>query len=97
MKKNDKIPRIIHYVWMGGKEKPDNIVKCMKTWEKLKDFKIIEWNESNFDIESNPFVREAYKNKKWAFVSDYVRAWAIYNYGGIYFDTDILLIDENAF
>lgn len=97
MKKNDKIPRIIHYVWMGGKEKPDNIVKCIKTWEKLRDFKIIEWNESNFDIESNPFVREAYKNKKWAFVSDYVRAWAIYNYGGIYFDTDILLIDENAF
>lgn len=97
MKKNKKIPRIIHYVWMGGKEKPKNIVKCMNTWKKLSNFEIIEWNESNFDIESNDFVKEAYKNKKWAFVSDYVRAWAIYNYGGIYFDTDILLIDPENF
>lgn len=87
------IPKKIHYVWMGGQEKPKKIKKCIKTWKKiLKDYEFIEWNEKNFDIESHPFVKEAYKNRKWAFVSDYVRAWAIYNYGGIYLDTDVYVI-----
>ena len=88
-----KIPKIIHYVWMGGKSKPNNIIKCMKSWSKLNGYEIKEWNESNFPIDKHPFCKKAYENKKWAFVSDYVRAWAIYNYGGIYFDTDILVID----
>lgn len=89
------IPKKIHYVWMGGKEKPKAIKKCMRTWKKyLSDYEIIEWNEDNFDINSHPFVKKAYENKKWAFVSDYVRAYAIYNYGGIYLDTDILVIDR---
>ncbi len=89
------IPKKIHYVWMGGKEKPKKIKKCMKTWKKyLKDYEIIEWNESNFDIHSHPFVEAAYKAKKWAFVSDYVRAYAIYNQGGIYLDTDVFVIDS---
>lgn len=89
------IPKIIHYVWMGGKQKPKKIQKCMKTWKKyLKDYEIIEWNESNFDINSHPFVKKAYEAKKWAFVSDYVRAYAIYNYGGIYLDTDVFVVDE---
>ena len=95
--KKEKIPRIIHYVWMGKNEKPKNIIKCMNTWKKMNNFKFVEWNEDNFDINSNIFVKEAYKNKKWAFVSDYIRLWAIYNYGGVYFDTDILLIDEKNF
>lgn len=94
---NPKIPKIIHYVWMGKKEKPKEIIRCMNSWRKLKDYQFIEWNEDNFDINSNEFVKKAYENKKWAFVSDYVRAWAIYNYGGIYFDTDILLIDSKRF
>lgn len=94
---NPKIPKIIHYVWMGRKEKPKEIIQCMNSWKKLKGYQFIEWNEDNFDINSNEFVKKAYKNKKWAFVSDYVRAWAIYNYGGIYFDTDILLIDPKRF
>ncbi|MDD4036127.1 MAG: glycosyltransferase [Bacilli bacterium] len=89
------IPKIIHYVWMGGKEKPRAIKKCMKTWNKfLSDYKIIEWNEGNFDIKSHPYVYAAYKTKKWAFVSDYVRAWVIYTYGGIYLDTDVFVIDN---
>ena len=87
------IPKKIHYVWMGGKEKPKAIKKCMKTRKKLKGYEFIEWNEENFDINSHPFVKKAYENKKWAFVSDYVRAYAIYNYGGIYLDTDVLVID----
>lgn len=89
------IPKIIHYVWVGGKEKPYGIKKCMETWsKKLKDYKIIEWNESNFDIDSNSFVKEAYKRGKWAFVSDYIRAYAIHENGGIYLDTDVLVLEE---
>lgn len=83
------IPKKIHYVWVGGKEKPKDIKKCMKTWKKyLKDYEIIEWNENNFDINKHPFVKAAYNAKKWAFVSDYIRAYVIYNEGGIYLDTD---------
>lgn len=67
----------------------------MATWKKhLEGYKVIEWNESNFDIEQHPFVKAAYEAKKWAYVSDYIRAYAIYNYGGIYLDTDILLLDN---
>ena len=67
----------------------------MKTWKKhLKDYKIIEWNESNFDISSHPFVKKAYEAKKWAYVSDYIRMYAIYNYGGIYLDTDVLVLEN---
>ena len=89
------IPKIIHYIWVGGKEKPVDIKRCMATWKKhLEGYKVIEWNESNFDIEQHPFVKAAYEAKKWAYVSDYIRAFAIYNYGGIYLDTDILLLDN---
>lgn len=89
------IPKIIHYVWVGGKEKPKDIVRCMNTWNNhLKGYEVIEWNENNFDIDAHPFVKAAYKAKKWAYVSDYIRAYAIYTYGGIYLDTDILLLDN---
>lgn len=89
------IPKIIHYIWVGGKEKPADIKRCMATWKKhLEGYKVIGWNESNFDIEQHPFVKAAYEAKKWAYVSDYIRAYAIYNYGGIYLDTDILLLDN---
>ena len=89
------IPKIIHYVWVGNNPKPKDIKKCMKTWKKhLKDYEIIEWNESNFDINSHPFVKKAYEAKKWAYVSDYIRMYAIYNYGGIYLDTDVLVLDN---
>ncbi len=83
------IPKKIHYVWVGGGSKPKYIKRCMKTWQKyLKDYEIIEWNENNFDINSHPFVKKAYEAKKWAFVSDYIRAYVIYHEGGIYLDTD---------
>ena len=88
------IPKIIHYVWVGNNEKPKDIKRCMETWKKhLKDYEIIEWNEKNFDIDSNKFVKEAYEARKWAYVSDYIRAYAIYNYGGIYLDTDVLVVE----
>ena len=88
------IPKTIHFIWFGGKEKPSKIKKCMKTWKRLKGYKFIEWNESNFDINSHPFVKKAYEAKKWAFVSDYVRAYAIYKYGGIYIDTDVFIVGK---
>lgn len=91
----NKIPKIIHYVWVGGKEKPDKIKKCMETWEKkYPEYEIKEWNEKTFDINSNPYVKAAYNAKKWAFVSDYIRMFAIYNNGGIYFDTDVIAVDK---
>ena len=89
------IPKIIHYVWVGGNPKSKDIQRCMKTCKKnLKEYKIIEWNEDNFDINSNKFVKKAYEAKKWAYVSDYIRAYAIYNYGGIYLDTDVIVLDN---
>ena len=89
------IPKKIHYVWVGGKEKPADIVRCMNTWDKhLKGYEIVEWNEDNFDIESHPFTKSAYAAKKWAYVSDYIRAYVIYNEGGIYLDTDVLVLDN---
>ena len=74
------IPKKIHYVWLGKGEKNERIKKCIESWKKyLPDYEIIEWNEDNFDIQSNKFVREAYAAKKWAYVSDYIRAYAIYS------------------
>ena len=89
------IPKKIHYVWVGGNEKNNTIKQCMKTWGKhLEGYEVIEWNENNVDIDSHPFVKAAYKAKKWAYVSDYIRAYVIYKYGGIYLDTDILVLDN---
>ena len=85
------IPKIIHYCWFGGKDKPKEVVQCIESWKKcLPEYKIIEWNENNFDINTeNQYVKEAYECKKWAFVSDYVRLLALYQHGGVYFDTDV--------
>jgi len=84
------IPKIIHYCWFGGNPYPENIESCMSSWQKhLHGYEFMLWNEENFDINSNQYVMEAYKTKKWAFVADYVRLWALYNHGGIYLDSDI--------
>lgn len=89
------IPKIIHYVWVGGQPKPKNIQRCMRTWRRhLQDYRIIEWNEQNFNIHENKYVEQAYQARKWAFVSDYIRAKAIYEQGGIYLDTDVLVLDD---
>ena len=87
------IPKIIHYCWFGGNPLPESAKKCIASWKKyFPDYKIMEWNESNFDIHVSAYVEEAYKEKKWAFVSDYARFWIIYRYGGLYFDTDVEVI-----
>ena len=85
-----KIPKVIHWCWFGRNPLPEKERKCVESWKKYcPDYEIIEWNEDNFDINSNQYVKEAYECKKWAFVTDYVRLWAIYNYGGIYMDADV--------
>lgn len=90
MKKEENIPKIIHYCWFGNREKPVIVNKCIESWSKnLFGYEIIEWNESNFDINCNEYVKQAYEAKKYAFVSDYARVYALYNYGGIYLDTDV--------
>lgn len=87
------IPKTIHFCWFGKGEKPRLANKCIESWKKYcPDYKIIEWNEDNFDINSNQYVREAYDAKKYAFVTDYVRLYALYTEGGIYMDTDVEVI-----
>lgn len=89
----EKIPRIIHYCWFGNGEKPMLVKKCIASWkEKLIGYEIIEWNEKNFDINCNDYVRQAYEARKFAFVSDYVRVHVLYKYGGIYLDTDVEIL-----
>ncbi len=85
--------KILHYCWFGNNKKSDIIIECMETWKKFfPDYEIIEWNETNFDVHCCRYVEEAYNSKKWAFVSDYCRFWALYKYGGIYLDTDVKII-----
>lgn len=87
---NQRISKIIHYCWFGGKEKPDIVKKCLYSWhEHLSGYEIIEWNEENFDVHCHTYVKEAYESRKFAFVSDYVRVYALYHFGGIYLDTDV--------
>jgi len=84
------IPKIIHFCWFGRGEKPQDVLHYIEGWRRvLPDYKIIEWNEDNFNIKSNRYVTEAYEAKKYAFVSDYARLFALYNHGGIYLDTDV--------
>ena len=91
------IPKIIHYCWFGGKELPIEVKKCIASWRKMcPDYEIIRWDESNFDVGQHPFVREAYKAKAWAFVSDYARLKVVYDNGGIYLDTDVETLRNNA-
>lgn len=87
------IPKIIHYCWFGKGPLPPLAEKCIKSWKKyLPDYKIIEWNENNFNVNICSYTKEAYEAKKFAFVSDYARFWILYHYGGVYLDTDVEII-----
>lgn len=87
------IPKVIHYCWFGGKSLPNNVDKCIKSWKKnCPDYKIVQWNESNFDVNCHEFCKKAYNEKSWAFVSDFARLKVIYENGGIYLDTDVEVI-----
>ena len=86
------IPKIIHYCWFVRNEKPEKIQKCIESWKiHLSDYQIIEWNEDNFDYNLLTYTKDAYNAKKYAFVSDVARVKALYEMGGIYLDTDVMV------
>lgn len=99
------IPKIIHYIWLGGNPIPKQIQECIDSWkEVMPDFQIIRWDEGKIEELDSVFVKEAIAVKKWAFASDVIRLWALYKYGGIYLDTDVKvmksfepLLSEHAF
>lgn len=87
------IPKKIHYCWLSGDPFPKKIKQCMDTWRKvMPDYEIKVWNTHNFDVDSVPFVREAYEHRKWAFAADYIRMYALYHEGGIYLDSDVKIL-----
>lgn len=86
------IPKIIHYCWFGPNKMSKTDRKCIKSWKKLlPDYKLMFWNEENSPIDA-PFVKAALDAKKYAFAADYVRIWALNKYGGVYMDTDMLVL-----
>lgn len=90
--------KIIHYCWFGGKPLPRLAKKCIKSWKKyLPDYEIKRWDESNFDVNITNFSKKAYHQKKWAFVADVARVYALKKYGGIYFDTDMIITKKIDF
>lgn len=87
------IPRIIHYCWFGKGVKPQLAEKCISSWRKYcPDYEIVEWNEDNFDVNMNGYTKSCYKDKKYAYLSDYARLLIIAEHGGLYFDTDVELV-----
>lgn len=93
VKWDTKVPKIIHYMWLGDNPKSEEVLQNIESWKKHNpDFEIIEWNDSNFDVNCCLFTKEALSHKKYAFVSDWVRLYGLKNYGGIWLDTDVEVI-----
>jgi len=87
------ISKIIHTCWFGSNQKPPKILACLESWKKhLPEYEIREWNEHNFDLSQNPFALEAFNRKRYAFVTDYCRLKLLYDFGGLYFDSDIEIV-----
>lgn len=87
------IPKVIHYCWFGRGPIPARDQKCIESWKKFcPDYTIIQWNEDNYDISKNPYMKEAYDSQRWGFVVDYARMDIVYQHGGIYLDTDVELL-----
>ena len=87
------IPKVIHYCWFGRGKMPELALKCIESWKKyLPEYELRLWNEDTFDVNSVPYVKEAYEARKFAFVTDYVRLWALEREGGVYMDTDVEIL-----
>lgn len=87
------IPKVIHYCWFGRNPLPDSAQRCIASWKSFfPDYEVRRWDETNFEINSIPYISEAYNASKYAFVSDYARFVILYHYGGLYFDTDVEII-----
>ena len=84
------IPKIIHLCWMSGDPFPSDIQKCIDSWKRiLPDYEIWLWDTKRFDLSTSVWVTEAYDKKKYAFCADYIRMYALFNYGGVYLDSDV--------
>ena len=84
------IPKVIHLCWLSGDPYPAKISRCLSTWKKyLPDYEVMLWDTKRFDLESSIWVKQAFEKKKYAFAADYIRFYALYNYGGIYLDADV--------
>ncbi len=89
------IPKIIHYCWLSDDPFPASIKKCMDSWKILNsEYEFILWDRNRFNIEDVPWVKQAFESKKYAFAADYIRLYALYNYGGIYLDTDVEVVKK---
>lgn len=87
------IPKIIHYCWFGRGEMPALAIKCLASWKRyLPEYEVLCWNEDNFDLSLYPYAEEAYRERKFAFVTDVCRLYALKHYGGIYMDTDVEML-----
>lgn len=87
------IPKVIHYCWFSGKEMPDSFKKCIESWKRYcPDYEIQRWDEGNYDITGNLYMKQAYDHQKWGFVPDYARIDILFRHGGIYMDTDVELV-----
>ena len=99
------IPKIIHYCWLSGERYPPQIINCQKSWHRyLRGYEFKLWDAKTFDVGSVPYVRRCVEMRKWAFAADYIRLYAVYNYGGIYLDSDVRvlksfdsILGDNAF
>lgn len=86
------IPKIIHYCWLSNDPFPEFMQRCIESWKKfMPEYEYVLWDTNRFDVNSNLYVKQAFESKKYAFASDYIRLYALYNYGGIYLDSDILV------
>ncbi|WP_455674287.1 glycosyltransferase family 32 protein [Phocaeicola sp.] len=86
------IPKIIHLCWLSGEAYPDNIQQCLNTWKQhLPDYEIWLWDTKRFNVDCTLWTQQAFEKKKYAFVADYIRLYALYNYGGIYLDSDVIV------
>lgn len=93
MKPVERIPRVIHYCWFGGRPFGNLHEKCFESWKRhLPGYRFRRWDESNAPLDAAPFVRDAFRRRRWAFVADYVRISVLLQHGGIYMDTDMLLL-----
>ncbi len=91
------IPKVIHYIWLGGNKMPNIVKKCIKSWQKCcPDYQIKRWDETNLDLNKYQFAKDAYNAKKWAFASDVFRFDILYNEGGIYLDTDVEILKNGC-
>lgn len=88
-----QIPKVIHYMWLGKKELPKFLIDCMDSWKKFcPEYEIVQWNETNYNVNKHPYMERAYAQKAYGFVPDYARLDILYHYGGFYLDTDVQLI-----